>query len=74
MEHKFKTSLIIFIISLSLYAAGLGGTALLDPDEPVYGQTAREMVETGSWLTPRLNGLLWFDKPPMYFWLAAASF
>ena len=74
MDHKFKTSLIIFVLSLSLYAAGLGGTALLDPDEPVYGQTAREMVETGSWLTPRLNGLLWFDKPPMYFWLAAASF
>lgn len=74
MERKISTPLIIFILALALYAIGLGGTALLDPDEPVYGQTAREMAETGSWLTPRLNGLLWFDKPPMYFWLAAASF
>ncbi len=56
------------------YSLNLGGAPLLDPDEPVYGQTAREMVLTGSWLTPKLNGLLWFDKPPMYFWLAAVSY
>jgi len=56
------------------YSLNLGGAPLLDPDEPVYGQTAREMVLTGSWLTPKLNGLLWFDKPPMYFWLAALSY
>ena len=74
MDRKISIPLIIFLLALALYAIGLGGTALLDPDEPVYGQTAREMAETGSWLTPRLNGLLWFDKPPMYFWLAAASF
>lgn len=74
MDRNTKTAIVIFAAALAFYAIGLGGVALLDPDEPVYGQTAREMVETGSWLTPRLNGLPWFDKPPMYFWLAAASF
>lgn len=64
----------IFVLAILFYSLNLGGTPLLDPDEPVYGQTAREMAQTGSWLTPRLNGNLWFDKPPMYFWLAAASY
>ncbi len=74
MNNKIKIPLILFSLAMALYVIGLGATALLDPDEPVYAQTAREMVETGSWLTPRLNGLLWFDKPPMYFWLSAVSF
>jgi 4-amino-4-deoxy-L-arabinose transferase-like glycosyltransferase len=74
MNNKIKIPLILFALAMALYVTGLGATALLDPDEPVYAQTAREMVETGSWLTPRLNGLLWFDKPPMYFWLSAVSF
>lgn len=74
MNKNIKILLILFALAMALYVSGLGATALLDPDEPVYAQTAREMVETGSWLTPRLNGLLWFDKPPMYFWLSAVSF
>ena len=74
MNKKIKIPLILFLLAMALYAMGLGAAALLDPDEPVYAQTAREMLETDSWLTPRLNGLLWFDKPPMYFWLSAVSF
>lgn len=71
---SYKTEIIIFLAALVFYSINLGGVPLLDPDEPVYGQTAREMVLTGSWLTPKLNGLLWFDKPPMYFWLSALSY
>ncbi len=69
-----KTVFFFFFFTLAFYCVSLGAAALLDPDEPVYAQTAREMVESGSWLTPRLNGLLWFDKPPLYFWFAAVSF
>jgi len=56
-----------------LYFFGLGRTPLLDPDEPVYGQIAREMVQTGNWLTPHLAGRPWFDKPPLFYWAEAAS-
>lgn len=56
-----------------LYFFGLGRTPLLDPDEPVYGQIAREMVQTGNWLTPHLAGRPWFDKPPLFYWVEAAS-
>ena len=56
-----------------LYFFRLGGTPLLDPDEPVYGQIAREMVKTGQWLTPHLGGRPWFDKPPLFYWTSAAA-
>lgn len=56
-----------------LYFAGLGSFPLLDPDEPVYGQVAREMAHGAGWLTPHYNGGMWFDKPPMFYWLSAAS-
>src|SRR3954452_11645500 len=56
-----------------LFFFGLGRTPLLDPDEPVYGQIAREMVQTGNWLTPHLAGKPWFDKPPLFYWAEAAS-
>jgi len=70
----YRYAFILSLAALLFYSCGLGSTALLDPDEPVYGATAKEMVKSGSWLTPRLNGMLWFDKPPMYFWLAALSY
>lgn len=59
----------------ALYAAffaGLGRNPLLDPDEPIYGQFIKEMVRGGDWLTPHYNGALWFDKPPLFYWLSCA--
>ncbi len=47
---------------------------LLGPDEPRYAQVAREMLRTGDYVTPRLLGQPWFEKPPLYYWMAAASF
>lgn len=56
-----------------LYFVGLGSYPLFDPDEPVYGQVAREMAGGAGWLSPHLNGALWFDKPPLFYWLSALS-
>ena len=52
----------------------LGFIGLIDPDEPFYAETAREMVETGDWLTPHIFGQPQFEKPILYYWLVAASF
>ena len=52
----------------------LGGMALLNQDEGMHAVTAKEMVRTGDWLTPRFNGEDFYDKPALFTWLVAASF
>ncbi len=52
---------------------GLGSLPLLDPDEPFYGQVAKEMVRGGDWLTPHLNGEVFWDKPPLFYWLSSLA-
>src|SRR5258706_548926 len=60
-----------------LVFAWLGMTAwarpLLLPDEGRYVGVAWEMLRSGDWLTPTLNGLPFFHKPPLFYWLTAAS-
>ena len=52
---------------------GIGSVPLFDPDEPVYAETAREMIKYNDYLSPRIFDNFWYDKPPMYYWLVAAS-
>jgi len=52
----------------------LGALGLVGPDEPRYVWIARAMAETGDWVTPRLYGAPWFEKPVLYYWAAAIGF
>jgi 4-amino-4-deoxy-L-arabinose transferase-like glycosyltransferase len=56
------------------YFSHLGAIGFVGPDEPRYAWIARDMVETGDWVTPRLYGKPWFEKPPLFYWGAALSF
>jgi 4-amino-4-deoxy-L-arabinose transferase-like glycosyltransferase len=55
-----------------LYLSGVWLLPLQEPDEGRYGDIAASMARTGDWLTPRLNGIRYYEKPPLYFWLGAA--
>jgi 4-amino-4-deoxy-L-arabinose transferase-like glycosyltransferase len=57
-----------------VFFLNLGQRSLWEPDEGRYAQISREMVESGDWLTPRLNYIKHFDKPPITYWLIGASF
>ncbi|MBK8793137.1 MAG: glycosyltransferase family 39 protein [Holophaga sp.] len=46
---------------------------LWEPDEARYSEIPREMLALGDWLTPRLNHVLYFEKPPLQYWLSAVS-
>jgi len=56
------------------FFAHLNALGLVGPDEPRYAAVARAMAESGDWVTPRLNGKPWFEKPALYYWAAAAAF
>lgn len=57
-----------------LWLYGLGDRALSEPDEGRYAEVAREMWATGDWLSPRLDGFYFFDKPPLQYWLSAIAY
>ncbi len=63
-------------IPLLLYVclfSGLGALGLVGPDEPRYAAIARAMAETHDWVTPRLWGTPWFEKPVLYYWIAGMA-
>lgn len=55
------------------FGYGLDARALWSPDEGRYAEIPREMVVSGDYLTPRLNGVKYFEKPPLVYWLTAGS-
>ncbi|MFQ5687664.1 MAG: phospholipid carrier-dependent glycosyltransferase, partial [Candidatus Scalindua sp.] len=61
------------ILFLLLYIAPLNVRPVAAPDEARYGEIAREMLDTGDFVVPRLNGLRYFEKPVLGYWLNAAS-
>jgi len=58
---------------LTVYLSSLGRVGFLGPDEPRYASIGREMARSGDWVTPRLDGSPWFEKPPLLYWLTAAG-
>jgi 4-amino-4-deoxy-L-arabinose transferase-like glycosyltransferase len=64
--------LILLLLYVCLFS-GLGVLGLVGPDEPRYGAIARAMAETHDWITPRLWGTPWFEKPVLYYWSAGIA-
>lgn len=57
-----------------IYLGAIGYYPLADPDEPRYAEIPREMIELRDWVTPHLNYVKYFEKPPLVYWLTAVSF
>jgi 4-amino-4-deoxy-L-arabinose transferase-like glycosyltransferase len=76
-EGSFQIPLLgVPFILLLLYVclfSGLGALGLVGPDEPRYAAIARAMAETHDWITPRLWGTPWFEKPVLYYWTAGIA-
>ena len=64
--------LILLLLYVCLFS-GLGALGLVGPDEPRYAAIARAMAETHDWITPRLWGTPWFEKPVLYYWTAGIA-
>lgn len=69
---------IVFLLLLlaglaAFYGLALNQVGLLSADEPRYASIGREMARSGDWITPRLWGAPWFEKPPLLYWMNAAG-
>lgn len=60
----------LLVLWFSLF---LGNRPFATPDEGRYVEIPREMVASGDYITPRLNGVKYFEKPPLFYWVQAAS-
>jgi 4-amino-4-deoxy-L-arabinose transferase-like glycosyltransferase len=73
-RNNWTTDLVILtLLLLVFYTFWLGSYPLFTPDEGRYSEVAREMVVTGDYITPRVNGVAFLDKPVLYYWLQAAA-
>jgi 4-amino-4-deoxy-L-arabinose transferase-like glycosyltransferase len=69
-----KKSWAPWLILAVLWLANLPWRPLFDPDEGRYAEIPREMSASGDWVTPHLNGLKYFEKPPLQYWATAAMY
>jgi 4-amino-4-deoxy-L-arabinose transferase-like glycosyltransferase len=70
---RISSLILIFIPWLVLQIGGLFSPGLLDDVDSVYIQIAREMLRRHDFVTPTIDGIRFFDKPPLMYWMAAAS-
>jgi len=73
MDVKKGYVFAVIVIGIALFFLNLGARDLWEPDESRYAVVAREMVETGNWILPHLNGQIYAEKPPLFFWLVNLS-
>src|SRR5450830_1856357 len=71
-SKAFVWTLLIFFLLIWFYM--LGARTLVPSDEGRYAEMAREMVATQDWITTRLNGIKYFEKPPLQTWMNAITF
>lgn len=70
--HRPVLSLVL--LSTLTFFVGLGRQAITDSDEAFYAEAAREMVESGDWITPHFNYEDRWQKPVLYYWLTAPTY
>ncbi len=64
---------ILLAMGVLFFLFRVGERDLWDPDETRYALVAREMRESGDWILPHLDGSVYAEKPPLFFWLVNLS-
>jgi 4-amino-4-deoxy-L-arabinose transferase-like glycosyltransferase len=67
-------SAVILIASAVYLACAISPPSLQDDVDAVQAQIARNMITSGDWATPRLDGVVYLEKPPLIYWLIALSY
>lgn len=73
MSSVFRVLLGLAVAAIILFSLNLGGYDVWPSDEPRFAEVAREMMLSGDYLVPRVNGEIYLEKPPLLFWAMAGS-
>ena len=65
---------VLLLVFTAIWFSNLDYRRLVHPDEGRYAEIPREMVASGDWITPRLNGIKYFEKPALQYWITAAAY
>jgi len=71
---KRSILILLFAVLAVLWFGNLDYRKLVRPDEGRYAEIPREMVATGDWVTPRLDGFAYLQKPPLQYWATAIAY
>jgi 4-amino-4-deoxy-L-arabinose transferase-like glycosyltransferase len=74
-ERRWTSWLIVLLVSAAIYlGCSVSPPSLMDDVDAVQAQIARNMLTSGDWVTPRIDHVLYFEKPPLIYWMIAASY
>lgn len=68
-----RRAILVLLFAAAIFASGIGAMPLQEPDEGRYADIAATMARDGDILTPHLDGIRYYEKPPLFFWAAAAA-
>ena len=69
-----RIGIVLLVVAIVVWFANLDARRLIKSDEGRYAEIAREMAASGDWITPRLNDIKYFYKPPLQYWATAAFY
>ncbi|HEX7777489.1 MAG TPA: phospholipid carrier-dependent glycosyltransferase [Parvibaculum sp.] len=73
LNRRGALALLFAALLASFFFFDIGGRNISSPDEGRYIEIPREMAATGDYVLPRLNGILYFEKPPLFYWMEASA-
>src|ERR1700738_2857620 len=70
----YRGAVVLLLVFTAIWFSNLEYRRLVYPDEGRYVEIPREMAASGDWVTPRLNGIKYFEKPALQYWITAAAY
>jgi 4-amino-4-deoxy-L-arabinose transferase-like glycosyltransferase len=73
--NNWNVYVAVLAVACAIYlACVISPPSLMDDVDAVHAQIARNMLQSGDWVTPRLDGVVDFEKPPLIYWAIAVSY
>lgn len=71
--YSVKSIVVFFVLLTTFFSFEIGNRPFANPDEARYVEISREMLKSGDFVTPRLNNVKYFEKPPLFYWIGALN-